>query len=98
MEYDALTLSTVSLESNCGYADSPLMQVVADKRRPRPERAFEEAEAALELRSLLDLQVTLTHPPTTQIPTRIPTRMPTRIPTRMPTRMPTHLPTHFTCS
>ena len=62
MEYDALTLSTVSLEANCGYADSPLMQVVADKRRPRPEMVFEEAEAALELRSLLDLQVTLTHP------------------------------------
>merc|ERR1740124_502321 len=57
MEYDALTLSTVSLEANCGYADSPLMQVVADKRRPRPEMAFEEAEAALELRSLLDLQL-----------------------------------------
>ena len=61
MEYDALTLSTVSLEANCGYADTPLMQVVADKRRPRPEMAFEEAEAALGLRSLLDLQVTLAH-------------------------------------
>ena len=74
MEYDALTHSTVSLEANCGYADSPLMQVVADKRRPRPDAAFEEAEAALELRSLLDLQATQTHthPPTRYLLTHPP--------------------------
>mmetsp|Transcript_8169 Transcript_8169/g.16414 ORF Transcript_8169/g.16414 Transcript_8169/m.16414 type:complete len:169 (+) Transcript_8169:71-577(+) len=57
IETDALTVSTVSLEAVRGHTDIPLMQIVADKRRPRPEVAFEEAEVAQELRSLLDVQL-----------------------------------------
>ena len=60
IEYDALTLSTVSLEANCGYADTPLMQVVADKRRPRPEVAFEDLTLTPTLTLTLALALALT--------------------------------------
>jgi len=57
IETHELTASAISLEAPRGQADQPLMQVVADMRRPRPDAVFEEAEAATELRSLLDDQL-----------------------------------------